>query len=87
MSEKIVQIDVQAAKQKLQQASDKAITTASEKLNTAKAKVQDEVKTRRETLRDKVMQKKDSAFAKMLDKGLDLTRKQLSYLENLKKGK
>ena len=61
MSEKIVKIDVEAAKKKLQAASS--------------------------TWREAVALRKDKALSKVLDKGLEVTKKQLKYLEGLKKNK
>ena len=59
MAEKIVKIDVEAAKKRIQTVS--------------------------ATWRDAVALRKDKALSKVLDKGLEVTKKQLKYLEELRK--
>ena len=72
--EKVVNFNLDAAKKKVANASDKAISATNAKLKEASA-----------SIKERAGGKKEAFLQKLVEKGIGLTEKQLAALKKLKK--
>ena len=76
MSEKVISINLDAAKTRIKGAGEQAISTTTEKLKSAS-----------EGIKGRITDRKDKVLSSLVDKGIDLSKKQLKALEGMKNKK
>ena len=80
--EKVVNVDV--AKQKVKDASEKVVNKTTERVKDASEKVVSKTNAKLKEVSETVEAKKNSALAALVEKGIALTQKQMSFLEKIK---